>query len=88
MNKLFWMLFGVAAAFAGDYFGDCAPLLGTINEATGERKPTEPTFLKGACPTQEELKKGIERYLKATNQENRPYTLIEEEHWYILHFTD
>lgn len=85
-SVIFVILFEVAASFANDYTGICAPALGVIKN--GARIPIEPTFSKSTCPTIDELYKGIHRYLEATNQTGRPYVIIEQEHGYILHFTD
>lgn len=85
-NVIFAVLFAVAAVFASDYTGHCAPALGAV--VNGEHIPGEPTFFKSICPTREELGKGVERYLEATNQAHRAYIIVEQEQWFVLHFTD
>lgn len=88
MKKIILSLFVAGIVCAEEYWGNCAPMLG-IRTTNGEFKKTEPTFWKSACPTLDELYKGIRRYLEATNQTGRPYVIIEQEHGgYILHFTD
>ena len=83
---IFVIEFAAAVVFASDYAGSCAPALGA--RINGVDVPGEPTFFKSWCPTIDELNQGVQRYLKATGQAARPYVLIEEEHWFVLHFTD
>ena len=83
---IFVMIF-TAAIFAGEYAGNCAPVLQVSKNGVVET--TEPIFMKSACPTQDELEKGVQRYLEVTGQASRPYILIRTNHGgYILHFTD
>ena len=85
-SVIFVIEFAAAVVCANDYAGSCAPVLG-INK-NGVFVSQEPTFWKSLCPTIDELNQGVQRYLKATGQAARPYVLIEEEHWFVLHFTD
>ena len=85
-SVIFVIAFAAAVVFANDYTGSCAPALG-INK-NGVFVSQEPTFWKSLCTTIDELNQGVRRYLAATNQTARPYVLIEEEHWFVLHFTD
>ena len=85
MQKMILALFVVASAYA-EYWGSCAPSTGAF--INGKFHSAEPIFFKSWCPTQEDLTQGILRYLEATNQQSRNYVVIEQEHWYWLHFTD